>query len=168
MAKNAAIAGGLRRARVAASARSGNFRRSRPMSGTTAKAFIRVTPLLDSIISKIVLSVSRYIFPVLCEMRATLRPLKTWHRWATRKILHECVADIAQIFDPDFAGEITIGGKFPQKRKEFDALPQAGILLRILAEGDEVQNFFLLRRCAIQIGFAVAIDAGIVEPQDSA
>src|SRR5258706_2546440 len=39
MAKNASIPGWLRRARVAASAKSGNFRKSKPRSGSTANAF---------------------------------------------------------------------------------------------------------------------------------
>src|ERR1700722_15518728 len=90
--------------------------------------------------------------------------LRLRHGRAAGKLLYECVSDVAEVFDTDFAGEETVGGELAQESEELDALPQAGIFLRILAVGDQVENLCLLLRCAIEIRAAVAVDAGIVEP----
>ena len=64
---------------------------------------------------------------------------------AAGKLFQERVADIAEILDSDFAGEESVGGELAQESEKFNALAQAGILFRILAVGDEIKNFFLLR-----------------------
>jgi hypothetical protein len=62
--------------------------------------------------------------------------LQAWDGRTAGEFFEECIADVAQIFDTDFAGEITVGGELAQKGEEFYALPQAGILFRILAIRD--------------------------------
>ena len=74
------------------------------------------------------------------------------HGRAAGELFDVGVADVAEIVDADFAGEEAVGGELAQEAEEFDALAQAGILLRILAVGDQVENFFLLVGRAIEIG----------------
>src|SRR5208282_2963741 len=93
--------------------------------------------------------------------------LRLRHRRAARKLFEISIADVAQIGDADLAGEETVGGKLAKKSEEFNALPQAGIFLRVLTVGDLVENFILLIRCAIEIDLAIAIEAVVVEPHHS-
>src|ERR1700722_17532422 len=167
-AKNATIAGALKRARVSGSARSGSLRRSRPRSGTAVKAFIAMTPLMEIIISYFGVYASQQNALFCYRYASQRRALESRNGRAAGKFLHERVADVAEIFDADLAGEETVGGELAQETEEFDALAGAGIGLRVLAIGDLVENFLLLCRRALEVRAAVAIDAGIIQPHQSA
>src|SRR5580704_5967869 len=93
--------------------------------------------------------------------------LQSRHWRAAGELLEIGIPDVAEIGDSDFAGEETVGGELAQECEELNALPQAGILLGVLAVGYLVENFFLLIGCAIKINVAVAIEAGVVEPHHS-
>src|ERR1700681_4888128 len=95
------------------------------------------------------------------------KTLEARHGRATGKFLQISIADITQIFDADFAGEKSVGRKFAQEPEKFYSLAQARIFLRVLAIRDEVENFFLLLGCAVEIDLAVAIDADVVEPHQA-
>ena len=56
------------------------------------------------------------------------------------------ISHIAQIFDSNLAGEKSVGRHLAQEREELHALAQAGIFVRILAIGDQIENFLLLLR----------------------
>ena len=67
-------------------------------------------------------------------------------RAGSRGILSRSVADVAEVVDADLAGEEAVGGELAQECEELDSLAEAGIFLEVLAVGDLVENFFLLRR----------------------
>src|SRR3984957_4774109 len=87
--------------------------------------------------------------------------------WAAGKNIQVFVADVAEVIDADFAVKETVGSEFAQQGEEFDAGAEAGVLLRVFAIGDQVEDFFLLVRGALEIELAVAIGAGIVEPHEA-
>src|SRR5439155_23488686 len=64
---------------------------------------------------------------------------------AAREFLHKGIADVLQIFDSDFAGEIAVQGEIAEKSKEGDTGSETGILLGVCSIRDEIQDFFLLR-----------------------
>src|SRR5690349_15309168 len=78
------------------------------------------------------------------------------------------VSHVSQIFDSNLAGEKAVCGHLTKKCKELYALAQAVICLRVLTIGDQIENFLLLRRGALEIGFFVAIRTSRVHPHQPA
>src|SRR6478752_8218975 len=78
------------------------------------------------------------------EQREFPNELGFGHRGASRKTQHVGVPYIAEVFDPNLAGEKSVGGHLSQERKELHALTYLRILIGVLAERDQVENFFLL------------------------
>src|SRR5215471_14170712 len=54
------------------------------------------------------------------------------------------VADVAEVFDADFAGVEAVASEVAHGGKEGYALAQLGSFLGVFSEGDEVQRFFAL------------------------
>ena len=75
--------------------------------------------------------------------------------------MHHCIRN------SDLAGIKTIAGHVTQERKKSDALRQRRILLAIIAEGDQIQNFLFLLRRARLIRIFVTVGAKIIEPRAS-
>ena len=90
------------------------------------------------------------------------------HWWASRELGEVGVALVSEVLDPDFAGEESVCGELAQEGEEFDRLTEAFVLFQTFAIGDEVEDFLLLLRRAIQIGLAIAGRAGGVEPFEAA
>src|SRR5947207_13873867 len=85
-------------------------------------------------------------------------------RRAAGELGEEGIALVAQVLDANFAGEEAIGGKVAEKREELYGLDEGFLLLGILAKGDQVEDFRLLLRCAVESGLSIASGAGRVEP----
>src|SRR5215813_9740300 len=100
--------------------------------------------------------------------RAVPHKLFFRHRRASGEFLDEGIADVAQIFNPDFAGKKAIRGELAQEAEELNALAQTRITLEVLPIRDQVENFLLLRHRAIEVRLFVAVDAGIIKPHETA
>lgn len=88
-------------------------------------------------------------------------------RRASGKVVHECVADIAKVRNADLAGKKTVSGQIAEKRDEDNALSKLGGMFGALAISDQVEDLFLLLRCATEIRIAVTVGADRVEPHQS-
>src|SRR5207237_9576843 len=65
-------------------------------------------------------------------------------RRAPGKFALGAVADVAEVGDADFAGVVAVASHVAKKREERNALAERGILPRVFAEGNEVENFLFL------------------------
>src|SRR5580692_8460414 len=87
---------------------------------------------------------------------------------AAGKFLQVGIANVAEVFDSDFAGEESVRGVLAQHREELDTRAEPGIFVHVLAERDEIQHFCLLPPRTLQEGLPVALYAGGVKPHDPA
>src|SRR5438876_10558689 len=79
---------------------------------------------------------------------------------ASGKTLHVFVADVAEIFDTDFASEESVDGHQSQEKKEINALTKAGIAEGVPAIGYLIKHLFLLLGRAFEKDLAVTLRTG--------
>jgi len=65
-----------------------------------------------------------------------------------------------EILQTDIAGKEGVNGISCAAQKKLDAIVEPWVLLRVLAECDQVENFLLLRRDTREIRFPIAFNAG--------
>jgi hypothetical protein len=86
--------------------------------------------------------------------------------WATLKLRQISVALVAEIGDPDLAGEESVGNEVPQETEVIHRPGEARFLLGILAIRYQVENFGLLGLIAFEPGVAVFPRRGHINPRE--
>ena len=87
-----------------------------------------------------------------------------WQGRAAGELAQRGVIYILKVGDADLAGAEAVAGEIAQKREEGRTLAERGICFRVIAERNEVQDFFLLLGRALHENAA-----GMVrEPHESA
>src|SRR5438034_327438 len=90
--------------------------------------------------------------------------LRLRHRRAPIETKQKGVPYIAQILDPNLAGEEAIGSHLPKKGKEIHPWKQLGILFSARAISYQVENYFLLLRGTFEKCHAVPVLALTIQP----
>src|SRR5260370_7861047 len=87
-------------------------------------------------------------------------------RGAAGEFVERGVPHILKVGDADFAGVEAVGGEIAQEGEEGHSLAERGILLGVLAEGDQVHDFFFLLGCALHEDVALPACPTAIQPQN--